>query len=63
MKKQFKQLKPKNKEMPEELRQEVFDSLQSLRLVVDILDLFVVKYSLSELELLLLINDQDKTSE
>lgn len=41
---------------PEDLKGEVFKSLETFQLVADILDLFTTKYTLTELELIDLVS-------
>jgi len=44
---------------PEDLKKEVFKSLETFRLVADILDLFTTKYTLTELELIELATQKE----
>lgn len=48
MKDQFKKL-PKTEAVPDGLKEEVFNSIDSIKLFASILDLFTAKYSLSEM--------------
>ena len=47
----FKKLKPLDGQPPEELKEEVFNSLKTLQLVADVIDLFTLQFVLSEAEL------------
>ncbi len=50
MREQFKKLEPKE-HAPAELKKEVFDSLETLKLIADVVDLFTAKFVVSETEL------------
>lgn len=52
-----------NKEVPKELKKEVFSTLASIELAANVLDLFTVKFIRSEAEFLSEIVDQDKRNE
>ncbi|RMF19775.1 MAG: hypothetical protein D6765_17630, partial [Bacteroidetes bacterium] len=47
--------------LPEELKKEVFDTLDALSFLSDLIDLFTIKFSQSELELLDHLNAQPPT--
>ncbi len=48
----FKQLEAKNVSPPDELKDEVFNSLDTLNLVGDFLDLFTAKFAASNISIL-----------
>jgi len=50
MREQFEKLEPKE-HAPAELKKEVFDSLETLKLIADVVDLFTAKFVVSEAEL------------
>ncbi len=52
-----------NKEVPAELKKEVFSTLASIELAANILDLFTVKFIRSEAEFLSEIVDPEKRNE
>jgi len=56
---QFGQMRPEAP-IPEELKEEVFNSLDTLHLVADIIDLFTVKFTQSESEFLDLFQEESK---
>jgi len=47
----FKELKPLDGRPPENLKDEVFTSLETLQLIADVIDLFTSQFVLSEAEL------------
>jgi len=62
LEKQFQKLKP-SVDAPEELKEEIFKTLDTLDLIGDIADLFTIKFTGVEAEFVDLITDQDQTNE
>ncbi len=52
LEKKFSQLNPENNLAPEDLKGEVFDTLNSMLLLGDLVDLFTVKFARTELNFL-----------
>lgn len=46
----FEELQPPNPDIPQGLKQEVFNSLETLQLIADIIDLFTFQFVMSEAE-------------
>ncbi len=46
----FEELQPPNSDIPQGLKQEVFNSLETLQLIADIIDLFTFQFVMSEAE-------------
>lgn len=51
MEQAFKNLKPLDGRPPEDLKEEVFNSLETLQLIADVIDLFTSQFVLSESEM------------
>lgn len=58
MEEKFQQL-GQNTKVPEDLRKEVFSTLDTLNLFADIADLFTVKFSMTEIEALGIPSDEE----
>ncbi len=52
----FRDLKPIDSMPPEGLREEVFNSLETLQLIADVIDLFTSQFVLSESEMMSLFD-------
>ena len=59
LEKQFQNLKGKGK-LPEEVKKDVFNTLDTLNLIADITDLFTVKFTKTEGEFLNLLDENSK---
>jgi uncharacterized protein Yka (UPF0111/DUF47 family) len=57
LEKQFREYLPKE-DVPESLKDEVFQSLDRIRFAAELMDLFTGKFTASELEFLTLISEQ-----
>jgi len=65
MRQAFMDLKPMDGRPPEDLKEEVFNSLETLQLIADVIDLFTSQFVLSESEMMNLFdsdfhNDNDR---
>lgn len=52
----FRDLKPIDGRPPEDLKEEVFNSLETLQLIADVIDLFTSQFVLSESEMMSLFD-------
>ena len=57
---QFKKLGDKTTTPPEELKEEVFNSLDSLTLLGDFMDLFTSKFAATNMKIVEAISDEEK---
>lgn len=46
----FRDFEPPNPDIPQGLKQEVFNSLETLQLIADVIDLFTFQFVMSEAE-------------